>query len=982
MAHLRIQEPDQPERLIDLGDQPLTIGRDDGPGSTFIAEKRASRQHVRLTPGGGAFVVEDLGSSNGTWVGDQRIQRKKLQEGDQFRIGDTTFSLVPGAAPSSKPLVTGTLEFVRVDGLIRRPRVPEVPAEVEPEPPAFRPERRARRPTRYRDPRKAMVRAAVLFGVGAAALAAVELGLKPSVDKDRQRADAHREALTVLESAADGADKLREKIDDFRDAYPSAPELTRLNEHLDKQQIRDDAVARARGRLQIIAGRVGDMPVSELHFELLSLQSTLPDDEALESQLASLMAGLERRRVERDAEQLQGVTDRVTAALDAGDLPRALMTLDAFATANPFASETVRAGLGTLREKADKAMAAVVADATKRAAATKDRLARAEILATASRTLIGLPEGGQFAQQLKLWLRASPRPDAPSSGGPTPGQPTRPRVDPALLAQAKDAEALWQRRRWAQAAGAFDALLQKAPAEGPFKQEWTTRRDESRQMLSLVDALKRSLPEKGLRKKLSIGGVTVVDAKPGGVVWRKKRGDDPELVQWGNMPDGDALTVLTPVRMTPELRLAVGVLAGTVGNRAAFLDAIGGLFTTKSTDELTAAANRVVARHLYGRTEVPEGGYRAHKGELLDEAGYQAALRREQLDALRATCEKLLASLAKESAYKKLAKVAQLRDEIDAQRRYALQAIFNEKHYPYPYGNRGSAPYRYVAAEVAQRIAKVRETWASSTKARVKRSGRLGKSLDELEQALVTLKRMKAPDVKQWQKKADRFLIYATGETFTIQTYFRDAKERDLFQYDEWVRTQYNPARTEYAKGEERLQVQITNDYRRMMCYSAVVKPSDAAYQAIDEESCKTIMDAGKVVKLTPLRAVRIDNRLVRAARDHSIDMTRRSYFSHHSKPDPATGRGSTAPHDRMQTAGYKGWGYSENIAINTSALNAHQAWCTSSGHHRNILSPWQDLGVGHNSKRWTQNFGSGGGARPKVYDTTEIRAPDKYGGR
>ena len=970
MAHLRIQEPDQPERQVLLATDPLTIGRDDGPGSTFIAEIKASRRHVTLTPRDDGFLLEDLGSSNGTWVGEQRIQRKRLYEGDAFRIGDTQLSIVPGASPTAAPLVTGTLDFVRVDGQLRRPRVAAEPAEV-----AAAQERPAR-PARHmrRDPRKALNRALIGLGVAAVAFAGVEFALKPSVHAERERAQAHREALTVLAAAHSGADALRREVDEFRDSYPDAPELAMLERHLEHTQTRDDAIAHVRGRLQTIAGRVGEMPVSELHVELLSLKATLPQVDVVQREFSELMAALERRREERAAEHLQEVATRVEEALKAKALPRAMHTLDAYAKANPFPSQAERDRLTALRERAQTMVTAFVADITKRAEATTARLARAKILAEGARALQGLPNAGPLRQRLKLWLRRAPVQGGRSTESGPAGSPTTPTIDPAILSAAKEAEAMWQGRQWTLAEAAFETLLADPPTP-ILRREWETRRTECARMLALVEALRVRIPEKGLRRKLSMGSRTVVDAKPVGVVWRKGSAE-PELVRWGKMPDSDVLVLLRPSKPTPALRLAMGVLAGTVGDRAAFVDAMGPLYEGDTPQKLRAEADLVVARHLYGRDDVPEGGYRTHKGAILDRAGHETALREERLAAFRGNIQDTLEALAKESAFKKLGKLAALRDQIDKKRKVALQAIFNEKHYPYPYGNRGSPPYRYVAAVVAQRVAQVRELWESPLTVRVKRKGRLGKRLEQLQADLAALKRMNAPDLPAWESKASRYLIYATGEPFTIQTYFRDERERDLFRYNEWVRTQYNPARTEYAKPEERLQVQITNGYRRMMAYSAVVRPGDAEYQAIDEESCESILNTGKVLKMTPLRAVRIDNRLVHAARAHSIDMTRRGYFSHYSKPNPATGQGSTAPQDRMKAANYRGWSCSENIAINPTAEGAHRGWCSSSGHHRNILSPWQDLGVGREGRRWTQNFGSGGGAAPKIYDTTAIQPP------
>ena len=48
-----------------------------------------SRMHARLGFIEGAFVIEDLGSSNGTWVNEQRCERRYLQDGDRIRLGRT-----------------------------------------------------------------------------------------------------------------------------------------------------------------------------------------------------------------------------------------------------------------------------------------------------------------------------------------------------------------------------------------------------------------------------------------------------------------------------------------------------------------------------------------------------------------------------------------------------------------------------------------------------------------------------------------------------------------------------------------------------------------------------------------------------------------------------------------------------------------------------------------------------------------------------
>jgi len=59
-----------------------------------IQDPKASRQHARLTRTESGFVLEDLGSRNGTSVSGQKIQAQvTLNTKDSFKIGDTIFYL-------------------------------------------------------------------------------------------------------------------------------------------------------------------------------------------------------------------------------------------------------------------------------------------------------------------------------------------------------------------------------------------------------------------------------------------------------------------------------------------------------------------------------------------------------------------------------------------------------------------------------------------------------------------------------------------------------------------------------------------------------------------------------------------------------------------------------------------------------------------------------------------------------------------------
>src|SRR4029079_15266574 len=91
-------------------------------------------------------------------------------------------------------------------------------------------------------------------------------------------------------------------------------------------------------------------------------------------------------------------------------------------------------------------------------------------------------------------------------------------------------------------------------------------------------------------------------------------------------------------------------------------------------------------------------------------------------------------------------------------------------------------------------------------------------------------------------------------------------------------------------------------------------------------------------------------------AHGHCDDMGRLGFFAHMS-PVP----GKRSPDDRVRLTGMKPLGVSENIAEAAGPSGAHEGWCHSSGHHRNLLAAgWKLLGVGNSCHTWCQNFSAG----------------------
>jgi Protein of unknown function (DUF3662)/Inner membrane component of T3SS, cytoplasmic domain len=87
-ARLREVRPDGTTRAFTLDGRPLTIGRAPDNGLVLF-DGRVSRHHARLYGRRGALLLADLGSTNGSWVNDRRIEEMALGEGDRIRVGDT-----------------------------------------------------------------------------------------------------------------------------------------------------------------------------------------------------------------------------------------------------------------------------------------------------------------------------------------------------------------------------------------------------------------------------------------------------------------------------------------------------------------------------------------------------------------------------------------------------------------------------------------------------------------------------------------------------------------------------------------------------------------------------------------------------------------------------------------------------------------------------------------------------------------------------
>ena len=78
---------------IDLTDQQITLGRAND-ATIVLNDDYASSRHARIFPQDGQWIVEDLGSTNGTYLDRQKVTRPMtVPVGVPVRIGKTVLEL-------------------------------------------------------------------------------------------------------------------------------------------------------------------------------------------------------------------------------------------------------------------------------------------------------------------------------------------------------------------------------------------------------------------------------------------------------------------------------------------------------------------------------------------------------------------------------------------------------------------------------------------------------------------------------------------------------------------------------------------------------------------------------------------------------------------------------------------------------------------------------------------------------------------------
>ena len=105
MAKIVISHGDMVEQEVELTKPRMTIGRHPS-NDIVIAHRAVSSQHAAITVSASDIQVEDLGSTNGTFVNGQRIARQTLMDRDVIKVALHTLSYVAGNTVAAAPVAS------------------------------------------------------------------------------------------------------------------------------------------------------------------------------------------------------------------------------------------------------------------------------------------------------------------------------------------------------------------------------------------------------------------------------------------------------------------------------------------------------------------------------------------------------------------------------------------------------------------------------------------------------------------------------------------------------------------------------------------------------------------------------------------------------------------------------------------------------------------------------------------------------------
>jgi len=925
--------------------RPVRVGSGEGADLRLEAAGVSSTQCVLETLADGRVVVKDASSGIPTFVNGIEIQQVSLRPGDVLQVGAAKIVLREEQPEPATP-----------------PAPASAPARATPPPaPA------AREPAPHKAPHGHRILGPLL---GLAAAAALALGLALVLGSGRDSDEA------ALKGRLDYAlDLYREK--DYvgaRDVLSSLAGTTREPEQV---ELIERYLERTNEAIRAADAELERYWAQRLDFDLFSVPALR--EVFLQRHGPTLASRFDARVDEIRAAQTEWLDEQVRGAhADADPLVESGMFHAARETWLALRREA-HAGVDT-RPAVDDALADI--DAKAEAAATallsdaRDLGTREGPEAAAGRVKGRLPAFAgtsawhRLSQAAEAWdaearaARTPTRPETPTPETPTPETPT---VDETARKQAEEAiaaadaqAAAW---KFEDALAGLDAALARAKPATYAHDVLTDRRTDLGLASEGVDALVTAITESPDRfRRIEMGPkfyvaflradrTSVTGSVPGGTT----------EYRWSTLPPARVAAVARRTQAKGAAALGLAALLREIGDAA---EAEPFLFAAGEGGVDTSVLFPLIAR--WRGEDVPEGGYVAHEERYVtpkererllllariddavqrvrsrDERTWKAAAdellalgpsaREPLVAALKARRGDEIDALAKLKVFSSSRTKARLFAELERRRAHALALINDAQAWPYP------NPSGQNTDEVVARVDAVREVWERPFDVIVGWS-------DEAREKLTAL------------SGVDEYLVRADPRYEPSLDDLRDKVNHEIDM----------PSFTPDSKSKS------VREYSLKVLAFNVKVPTTAT---LEEKSCVLAVNEYRMMMGHP--AVRIEERLVRAARGHSRHMREENYFAHNVPADKHPTADNRTPGDRARAQGYGG-GVGENIARGTwTGRDAFDAWFHSSGHHRNMINQgWREMGAGRSGGSWwTQLFGARGGNSLDVPDALPAPEP------
>lgn len=121
MAKIQYTTPEGTNGEIELTAERMTLGRADD-NQIIIAHDSVSSHHGEVAIDGDAWVMTDLGSTNGTKVGGERVERLELSHGGTFTLGHVEcvfigdFEEAPAYSAPTRTMSSSGYGATQIDG--------------------------------------------------------------------------------------------------------------------------------------------------------------------------------------------------------------------------------------------------------------------------------------------------------------------------------------------------------------------------------------------------------------------------------------------------------------------------------------------------------------------------------------------------------------------------------------------------------------------------------------------------------------------------------------------------------------------------------------------------------------------------------------------------------------------------------------------------------------------------------------------------